>query len=127
LLLLNFSHPLTGAQRAELETRTGQFITRLVEVMPQFVHEEPFAPQIRTLLDRLGLTQVEWQTLPILVNLPGYAPGAAALLAELHGRMGYFPAVIRLQPVAGSSPTTYSVAEIINLQALRDDARQTRF
>jgi hypothetical protein len=127
MLLLNFSHPLTDAQRAEVETRTGQPITRLVETMPQFVHEEPFAPQIRMLLDRLGLTPVEWQTPPILVNLPGYAPGAAALLAELHGRMGYFPAVIRLQPVAGSAPTIYAVAEIINLQALRDDARQTRW
>jgi hypothetical protein len=127
MLLLNFSHPLTDTQRAEVETRTGRPITRLVETMPQFVHEAPFAPQIRTLVDRLGLTAVEWQTLPMLVNLPGYAPGAAALLAELHGRMGYFPAVIRLQPVAGSAPSIYAVAEIINLQALRDDARQTRW
>lgn len=127
MLLLNFSHPITDAQRTELERQTGQSITRLIEAMPHFAHEAPFAPQIRALVDQISLTAAEWQTLPILVNLPGYAPGAAALLAELHGRMGYFPAVIRLQPVAGSTPTAYAVAEIINLQAVRDDARQTRF
>jgi transposase len=126
MLVLNFSHPITDAQRLELETITGQPINRLVDAMPHFVHDAPFAPQIRALVDQISLTAVEWQTLPILVNLPGYAPGAAALLAELHGRMGYFPAVIRLQPVAGSTPTTYAVGEIINLQTLRDEARRLR-
>jgi hypothetical protein len=61
-----------------------------------------------------------------LVNLPALAPAAAALLAELHGRMGYFPAIVRIRPVAGSTPPAYEVAEIINLQAVRDAARERR-
>jgi hypothetical protein len=60
------------------------------------------------------------------VNPPGLAPATAALLAELHGRMGYFPSILRLRPVSGTTPTRYEVAEIINLQALRDAARLQR-
>ena len=47
-------------------------------------------------------------------------------LAELHGRMGYYPPVVRLRPVPDSLPPRYEVAEILNLQAVRDDARRKR-
>jgi hypothetical protein len=82
--------------------------------------------QVRELVDRIGLSSTEWQTLPLIVNLPGYAPVAAALLAELHGRIGHFPAILWLRPVPDSTPTRYEVAEIINLQAVRDAARARR-
>jgi hypothetical protein len=49
-----------------------------------------------------------------------------ALLAELHGRMGYFPTCIRMRPVAGARPPRYEVAEALDLQTVRDRARQTR-
>ena len=64
--------------------------------------------------------------MPILANLPGYAPAAAAVLAELHGRMGHFPAIIRLRPIVGTTPTRYEVAEIADLRELRDAARAER-
>ncbi len=40
--------------------------------------------------------------------------------------MGYFPACIRLRPVPESLPPRFEVAEILNLQAVRDAARQGR-
>jgi hypothetical protein len=40
--------------------------------------------------------------------------------------MGYFPATLRLRPVAETTPPQFEVAEIINLQAVRDRARQMR-
>jgi hypothetical protein len=40
--------------------------------------------------------------------------------------MGYWPAVIRLQPLAGSTPPRFEVAEVINLQAVRDATRTRR-
>ncbi|MFN3763696.1 MAG: CRISPR-associated protein Csx15, partial [Anaerolineae bacterium] len=49
-----------------------------------------------------------------------------ALLAELHGRCGYFPAMLRVRPVPGSTPPRYEVAEIVNLQMLREEARKRR-
>ena len=50
----------------------------------------------------------------------------ATLLAELHGRCGYFPAQLRLRPVPGSLPPRFEIAEVLNLQALRDAARERR-
>jgi hypothetical protein len=48
------------------------------------------------------------------------------LLAELHGRMGYFPAIVRLRPMPESVPPRFEVAEVINLQAVREHARLSR-
>ena len=126
MLLLNFSHPITSAQRGQIEALAGQAIARIIDVPTQMENDEPFAPQIVALADAAGLTPKEWQTAPLLVNLPGYAPAAACLLAEIHGRAGHFPAIVRIRPVTGSSPTIYEVAEIINLQAVRDAARERR-
>ena len=126
MILINFSHPLTAAQRQAIETLTGQAITRLIERMAQFEVERPLAEQAVALVDSLGLSPGEWQTSPLLVLLPSLNFGAAAVLAELHGRCGYFPPMVRLSPVADSLPPRYEVAEIINLQAMRDAARKKR-
>jgi hypothetical protein len=40
--------------------------------------------------------------------------------------MGYFPAHVRTRPVADALPPRYEVAEILNLQAVRDQARMQR-
>jgi hypothetical protein len=62
----------------------------------------------------------------LLVVPPALNFSAVALLAELHGRCGYFPACLRLRPVAGARPPRYEVAEVLDLQAVRDRARQGR-
>ncbi len=126
MILLNFSHPLTSAQLEQIEALTGQVVERVFGLMPQLDHEMPFDSQVRELVDGVGLSSQEWQTAPILVNPPGYAPAAVVLLAEMHGRMGHFPAILRLRPVPDSNPTQYEVAEVINLQAVRDQARERR-
>jgi len=40
--------------------------------------------------------------------------------------MGYFPSIIRLTPVEGSTPTRYEVAELLNLEMVRGEARRKR-
>jgi len=126
MILLNFSHPLTPAQLKQIEAVTGRVVERVLDLMPQLDHEMPFDSQIGELVDGVGLSPQEWQTEPLLVNPPGYAPVAAVLLAEMHGRMGHFPAILRLRPVPSSNPPTFEVAEVINLQAVRDWARARR-
>jgi hypothetical protein len=79
------------------------------------------------LMAELPLSAEDMQTQPILINPPSLNFITALVLAELHGRMGYFPPVIRLRPVAGSLPPRYEVAEILNLQAVRDAARTARY
>jgi hypothetical protein len=126
MILLNFSHPLTDDQLAQVEAMTGKSVAEVRGEMAEFDHQAPFAEQVRALAGCVGLSPEEWQTMPLLVNLPGYAPGAAALLAELHGRMGHFPAVLRLSPMEGSVLAHYEVAEVINLRYIRDQARKER-
>lgn len=126
MLLLNFTHPLPPTQLARLAELAGRAIAEVREQPAQFDHARPFAEQSGALADAVGLSPAQWQTEAILVNPPALAPIAAVLIAELHGRMGYFPAIVRVRPVAGSTPSVYEVAEIINLQAVRDMARERR-
>jgi hypothetical protein len=81
---------------------------------------------VQALLDEIDLLPAQWQGEPILVVLPSLNFIAAALLAELHGRMGYFPPAVRTKPVAGVVPRQFEVAEILDLQAMREAARHKR-
>ncbi len=123
MILLNFAHPLTGDQLGELEVLLGQPVARLVEIPCSVDLTEPLGPQVVALADACGLSAQEWQTLPLLVNPPSLNYVAVALLAELHGRCGYFPAHLRLRPVNGSVPRRFAVAEVLDLQGQRDAAR----
>jgi len=126
MLILNYSHPLTPDQLSRLEALTGVAVEAVRELPAQLDLEAPFAPQAVALADAAQLTPEQWQTTPLLLVPPALNFAAVALLAELHGRMGYFPPVVRLRPVAGALPPRYEVAEIINLQAVRDAARRKR-
>jgi len=126
MILLNFAHPLTPEQIAQIEALSYQKIERVVEVHTQIDPQQPLVPQVVALADAAGLSPAEWQTLPLLINPPSLNFIAVALLAELHGRCGYFPAHLRLRPVQGSLPPRYEVAEILDLQAVRDKARTRR-
>ncbi len=126
MIILNYAHPLTAAQREQIVAITGQAVEQVIEINSQIDPQQPLGPQIVAFADAAGLSAHQWQSEAILVNLPSLNYSAAALLAELHGRMGYFPAVLRLRPVAGVVPPRYEVAEILNLQVLRDEARLRR-
>lgn len=126
MILLNLSHPLTAVQRAQIEQLAGQPIDRTIEEMAQFDLDQPFAEQAAALVDCLGLTPAEWQQESLLLIPPSLNFGAAALLAELHGRCGYFPPIVRTRPAPGSLPPRFEVAEIVNLQKIREIARGKR-
>jgi len=126
VILINFSHPIVPEQMARLEELTGQPVDRVIAVIPHFDEQAPFTPQLQGLMERIDLSPEAWQTEPILVLLPSLNFIAGLVLAELHGRMGYFPPVVRTRPVAGAVPRRYEVAEILDLQAVREAARRRR-
>jgi hypothetical protein len=126
MLLLNFSHPFTPEHIAQAEELSGEKISEIKEVSVNFNEDIPFIKQVITMVDSIGLTPQQWQTLPILLNLPSLNFITAGLLAELHGRMGYFPACLRLQPVKNKIPVKYKIMEILNLQQVRESARSKR-
>ena len=123
-LVLNFARPLTHTQLVQLQG--------LLEVLPevidlpgipvQFTNNRPLAEQVVEILDSAGLTLEEWASLSFIVNLPGFAPAASAVLAEIHGRSGHFPHVIRMTPSPEDS-AVYNVTEVVKLQNVRDAAR----
>lgn len=126
MLILNFSHPLTEPQLARAAELAAQPVDAVFNIPVQFDTTLPFAPQVEELVNHIPLTPRQLQTEPILVVLPALNFIAALLLADLHGRMGYFPAVLRLRPVPGSTPPAFEAAEILNLQQIRENARTTR-
>ena len=125
MLILNFTHPLTSEQRAQIEALAHTSIEEIRTIPVQIDQAEPLEPQIITIVDAVGLSSEEWQTRSLLINPPGYAPAAFVLLAELHGRIGHFPSLIRLRPKPGPV-TSYEVAELLNLQTIREEARKRR-
>jgi len=101
--IVNFSHPLTDAQRAAIEADLGGEIARVIDVPTHFDAHRPFPGQALDLIAATGLSAIEWQTQPILVNPPSLAAIAAVVLAQLHGLMGHFPAIVRVR-TGSSSP-----------------------
>lgn len=126
MIIINFAHPLTTTQKQQIEAKAGQAITAVYHHPPHFDNHQPYTRQVTTLLNQIPLTTHDWQTNPILINLPSYAPITAVLLATIHARTGHFPAIIRLRPNDSGPLTTYDIAEIINLQAIRNQNRAVR-
>lgn len=126
MIILNFAHPLTEIQLAGIEALAGEKITGVTEISSQIDHESPIEQQIETMLEQIELNPREWQAKPLLVNLPSLNYSAAALLAQLHGRIGFFPPALRLRPNTEGVTPHFEIAEIINLQAMRERAREKR-
>ncbi len=126
MIVVNFSHPLTPAQQTAIEALTQEKTGRLIEVKTHFNEAQPYTEQARALVESVGLTPAQWQQEKLLINPPSLSVIAALVLAELHGRMGYFPSIIRLRPVPGSMPPQFEVAEILNLHSVREQARLER-
>lgn len=126
MFILNYAHPLTADQLAHLRALTDETTLDVRTIPTQLDLMQPFAAQATALAEAADLSAEQWQTEPLLVVLPALNYAAAALLAELHGRMGYFPPVVRLRPVSGQVPPRFEVAEIIDLHTLRQQARTRR-
>ncbi len=126
MLILNFSHPLTEEQIGQVRQLINNKIEEIRQISIFFNNEEPFEEQIRGLIEACNLTTEEWQTRPIIIVPPAFNFIAVTLLAALHGLMGYFPPVIRLKPIPDFTPPKFKVAEVINLQNIRERFRKIR-
>ena len=126
MILINFAHPLTSEHLKQIEGLTNQSVYRVIEIPADIDPQNGIHPQVVDLIEQTGLSSTEWQTYPLLINPPSLNFIAITLLAELHGRCGYFPAQLRMRPVEGSVPIEYEAAEILNLQVVRESARKAR-
>ena len=123
-LILNFARPFTHTQLLQLQGLLGALpeVVDLPGTPVQFIDDRPLTEQVVDLLDNAGLTMEERTSLHFIINPPGRASAASAVLAEMHGRCGHFPHVSRMTP-SPEDRSVYSVVEIVMLQNIRDTAR----
>lgn len=124
-VLVNLSHPLTDAQLAELAGLVGSRPERCVDVQVQFDEALDFSNQATALVDAIAQSGVRLGTDQIVLNPPAHSAIASIVLAMLHGRSGGFPAILRVKRAAGPLGG-WVVAEVVNLQAVREQARIER-
>lgn len=123
MLVLNFTHPLTDEQTATIKILVQQDIEVIsVPTQIQKLALAPLEEQVQHLIDSIALTPTEWQTRQMIINPVALSSAWGAVLAELHGRMGYFPKQIIME----RGDTGFVVAGIVDLQALRETARLRR-
>ena len=95
--ILNFSHPMTEKQKISVQSLIKKSVLEIIELPAFFDESKPLGSQIRELLENAGISKQDLQCGMYVINLPGFSPGAAVTLAELHGIMGHFPTIIRMK------------------------------
>lgn len=126
MLVINFSHPLSSAALEVLNgLLEGQTVGEVKQLPCQVDHECSFADQAAKLVDAVGWSPNQWQQNKFILIPPGFSAIALAVAAEIHGRTGYFPAILRLKPIPGTPPV-FMPGEIVDLASVRDAARQRR-
>jgi len=126
-LLLNFSgHPVLPGQEKKIRHLMAWPKLEIIDVpMGSVKEDENFLKIAIRKVDDLDLLPDEWQRFSLVVLPAGYSPLWSALLAEIHGRLGHFPDVVRLRP-AKEEREKYEVAEILDLRDIRHQARAKR-
>lgn len=127
-LAVNFSaHPLLPGQLQEIQKKMGwPKVTEIAVKSGSVPETQRFGLLALQVVEQIDLTHEEWQSLPLVVIPAGYASLWSLLLAELHGRMGHFPDLVRLRPANKEADERFEVAEIIRLQDARNQARAKR-
>lgn len=123
-VLLNFGHPLHASVVASLSPATEVRVPFNLEMdgvlgtgdqVVEIVNEAA-----RRVAEKGGRLD---GTVPVVVGLPGVTEGAALVLTELHGRLGYFPRVLQLRKVDNG---TFRLRGLLDLERLRLEARGRR-
>ncbi|MBN1815271.1 MAG: putative DNA binding domain-containing protein [Anaerolineae bacterium] len=120
-ILVNFARAMDSTQIKQLEELLGAEIDEIIDVPGQLQDDQPYLPQARAMISAAGLTPAEWQSLPLVVNIHPFAPGAAAVLAWLHGLRGHFPDVVRM--MRNEQTGHFEVVEVLKLQSVRNEIR----
>lgn len=115
--LINFSHPLSRRQRMEAEEELGMSI-REISISCSLDMEMPLAPQTNAIVSSVPLTDDQWQSLDVIVQLPGLGIGSALILVALLAKLGSYPLVLRQRKAGQGKRGVYEFGELIDLQGV---------
>lgn len=120
--VINFGHALTDEQIKELEALGYRIGIPNLGASFHLDDHAPFGPQVERILDSFGYSKAEWERVSntTLFVLPTHAEIAGIFLAQLHGRMGHFPRIIRR---TRGTDGGFHVVEVVDLQQLRNEQR----
>jgi hypothetical protein len=124
MTILNLASPLSSEDTSIIAALCGRKARRVVDVAAAFSETDPLAPQVRAMLDGLGFSSSDWQNQSIVLNLPPDPVASALIVAEIAGRRGRTPSVVRWKRTAGA--TRMEPAEVISLHEIRKEARHQR-
>lgn len=123
LLVLGFSHPITDPQKPEIAQLLGCQVSdiefREGSRQYEYTTVEELIDTVRAQIDFMKISAADWQKTRIVVNLPAHSAGAMIALTEMHGRMGFFPEVLRLEL---GEDKAYHATEEIDLEIIRHKA-----
>lgn len=127
-LIINFSgHPVLPGQQKDIGKMMHWPSPEIINVsLGNVAEDHNFVSTIEKAVEKIALSPEEWQSTPIVVIAAGYSAVWSVVLAELHGRLGYFPDVVRLRPASTVSNEKFEVAEIMNLREVRHKSRDKR-
>jgi hypothetical protein len=123
MILLNFSTTFKSIQLAQAEILLHEPIDRVVNFPCQVDSDTEILPQFNKLMAKLPLNDAELKREPLVVVLPAQNYLAVLVIAYLHGRMGYFPQVIRTRLKATGLLPLHEAAELLDPQAVDDVAK----
>jgi len=128
IYLLNFSHPFTREQLATIADDYGIRIEDITVIScpVQIDMNVSLKSQVEAIISKIGFSPDEWQTQHIIMNPPALSNVALVTVAELHGRIGHYPHMIRIVANHSGTITTFDIAEIINLDIVRANGRVAR-
>jgi len=95
MTLGNLSHALTPADIVAVEQLTGQparagMVERGVDLKIRFDNQASFVEQAPVLVESVGPSAEQWQTMPLLINLRSFGVTAAVVLAEVEDEPSVF-------------------------------------
>lgn len=126
MIVVNFAHPLRDCQVARIEELCHDKVLRIASAPAHFDQAASFADQAIRLVEAAGLSADEWQTERLVIVPPSLAAIACIVIAEIHGRTGYFVLIVRMTARPDAMPPVFDVVEILDLARQREVARTSR-
>jgi len=99
-IVLNFSgHPVLSDQLKTIEKLLQWPSSEVMDVQLGTIAEDRnFIANIVKAIEKIDLSPVQWQASSIVAIPAGYSAIWSVVLAEIHGRLGYFPDVVHVRP-----------------------------